>query len=183
MEVRDLGFGYGEERLFSSLSFSLSGGRHVAVMGESGKGKTTLLKLLLGFIEPTDGEIIRAEGEKPAVVFQEDRLLPWFSALKNVQLAGGNAEELLEDMELKESMDKLPKELSGGMQRRTAIARALAYKGDPLLLDEPFKGLDPEMRERIAGKILEHAEGASILLITHDEKEAELLKCGEIMRI
>ena len=101
MEVRDLGFGYEEERLFSSLSFSLSGGRHVAVMGESGKGKTTLLKLLLGFIEPMEGEIIRAEGEKPAVVFQEDRLLPWFSALKNVQLAGGNAEELLEDMELR----------------------------------------------------------------------------------
>ena len=183
MEVRGLGFGYGEEKLFSGLSFSLSGGRHVAVMGESGKGKTTLMKLLLGLIEPTEGEIVRAPGEKPAVVFQEDRLLPWFSALKNVQLAGPNAEELLRDMELSESMDKLPKELSGGMQRRTAIARALAYGGDPLLLDEPFKGLDPEMRERIAGKILLHSGCASILLITHDEKEAELLKCGEIIKI
>ena len=86
-------------------------------------------------------------------------------------------------MELGEAADKLPKELSGGMQRRVAIARALAFKGDPLLLDEPFKGLDPDMRERIAGKILEHAKGASILLITHDEKEAELLNCDEIIRL
>ncbi len=91
--------------------------------------------------------------------------------------------ELLEAMELTEASDKLPKELSGGMQRRVAIARALCFGGDPLLLDEPFKGLDPDMRERIAGAILKYSRGAAILLITHDEHEAELMECDEIIRL
>ena len=180
MEVKNLTFNYGEKRMIEKLSFSLSSGRHIAVMGVSGRGKTTLLRLLLGLIEPQEGEIVHDEGERPAVVFQEDRLLPWSTALKNVELVSKSREEaisLLRDMELGEAADKLPKELSGGMQRRVAIARALAYHGDPLLLDEPFKGLDPDMRERIAERILERAEGAPILLITHDENEAELLKC------
>ncbi|MBO4384869.1 MAG: ATP-binding cassette domain-containing protein [Clostridia bacterium] len=186
MEVKNISFSYGEKPIIDGLSMSLSGGRRIAVMGESGRGKTTLLKLLLGVLEPTSGVIERSPGEKPAVVFQEDRLLPWFSALKNAAYSaapGVSAEELLKDMELGESMDKLPKELSGGMQRRAAIARALAYSGDPLLLDEPFKGLDPDMRERIAGRILERAKNASILLITHDEHEAGLLDCDEIIRL
>ena len=69
------------------------------------------------------------------------------------------------------------------MQRRVAIARALAFRGDPLLLDEPFKGLDPDLRERVAGVILKRAGNASILLVTHDEREAELLRCEELIRL
>ena len=191
MEVRNVSFSYGEREIIKNLSFSLPMGRHIALMGESGRGKTTLLKLLIGELKPTGGSIVRESGERPAVVFQEDRLLPWFSALKNVQLAakvGSDCEKILMDMELSGSMMKLPKELSGGMQRRAAIARALAFGGSPLMLDEPFKGLDPDMRERIAKKILEHAgidknNKASILLITHDEHEAELLECDEIIRL
>lgn len=186
MEVKNVSFSYGDEPVFTDLSLSLSGGRRVAVMGESGRGKTTLLRLLLGLIEPSSGTVERAPGERPSVVFQEDRLLPWFTALKNVEEVTDDrelAKKLLEDMELRDSMYKLPKELSGGMQRRTAIARALAFRGDPLLLDEPFKGLDPELRERIAGKILEYSGGASLLLITHDEVEAALLKCDEVIRL
>ena len=186
MEVKNVSFSYGEKPMIEGLSLSLSGNRHIAVMGESGKGKTTLLKLLLGLIEPKSGSIIREEGERPAVVFQEDRLLPWFTAFRNVDEVSESPEltrEILKEMELDGSMDKLPKELSGGMQRRAAIARALAFRGSPLLLDEPFKGLDPEMRERIAGRILGRTGSVPILLITHDEKEAELLKCEEIIRL
>ncbi|MCR5610507.1 MAG: ATP-binding cassette domain-containing protein [Clostridiales bacterium] len=186
MEVKNVKFSYGDKTVIDDLSMSLSGGRRIAVMGESGRGKTTLLKLLLGILTPSAGVIERASGEKPAVVFQEDRLLPWFSAKKNVSYSaapGVSVEDILRDMELYDSMDKLPKELSGGMQRRAAIARALAFSGDPLLLDEPFKGLDPDMRERVAKKILLHAKNASILLITHDEHEAELLNCDEIIRL
>lgn len=186
MEVKNVSFSYGDRQILNGLSLSLSGGRRVAVMGESGRGKTTLLKLLLGLIEPSSGTVERDPSEKPAVVFQEDRLLPWFSAGKNVALSAAkdvSVKELFDDMELSDSMDKLPKELSGGMQRRTAIARAIAFSGDPLLLDEPFKGLDPDMRERIAKKILSRAKNASILLITHDEHEAELLECDEIIRL
>lgn len=187
--MRNVCFSYGSETVLDGVSLSLSGGRCVCVMGESGRGKTTLLRLMLGLIEPTSGEIVREENECPSVVFQEDRLLPWFSAERNVaevyrpDRCAASPAELLEEMELGEDMKKLPKELSGGMQRRVAIARALAFGGDPLLLDEPFKGLDADMRERVARKILGRADGASILLISHDEKEAELLKCDEIIRI
>lgn len=186
MEVRNVSFSYGEKPIIENLSLSLSGGRHIAVMGESGRGKTTLLRLLAGFIQPTSGSIERSEKERPALVFQEDRLLPWYSAYKNVSIPacpGCDPEAILKDMELSESLHKLPKELSGGMQRRVAIARALAFRGDPLLLDEPFKGLDADMRARIAKQILKYAEGTSILLITHDEHEAELLECSELIRL
>lgn len=189
MEIRNIYFAYGDKPIIEDLSFSLSGGRHIAVMGESGRGKTTLLKLLLGQLTPQAGSILREPNERPAVVFQEDRLLPWFTALKNVQLVSDNyhsPEMILSDMEL--DLKKYPREMSGGMQRRVAIARALAFHQEPFLLDEPFKGLDPDMRERIAAKILEYAEKsyekpASILLITHDEHEAKLLKCDEIIRL
>ncbi len=186
MEVKQVSFSYGDEPVLEGFSLSLPRGRRVAVMGESGRGKTTLMRLLLGLITPDSGSIEQGTGERPAAVFQEDRLLPWYTAMKNVELfaaQGADTEGILDDMELGEMKGKLPKELSGGQQRRVSIARALAYKGAPLLLDEPFKGLDPEMRERIADRILARADGAAILLITHDEKEAELLKCGEIIRL
>ena len=189
MELRNICFSYGDEPVLKDLSLSLSGGKRVCVMGGSGRGKTTLLRLVLGLIEPDSGEILREENERPSVVFQEDRLLPWFSALKNVSQVFDEArspaspDELLDEVELAEAKNKLPKELSGGMQRRAAIARALCFGGDPLLLDEPFKGLDTELRERIAKVILKYSEGASILLISHDEKEAELMGCEEMIRL
>lgn len=189
MEIRQVTFSYGDKKILSDFSLDLSNGRRVCVMGESGRGKTTLLKLLLGIEKPQSGSILLSEGERPSVVFQEDRLLPWFTAFKNVEEVYSKErcpvtpEELLREMELEDSLDKYPKELSGGMQRRVAIARALAFGGDPLLLDEPFKGLDTDMRERIAARILERSAGASILLISHDPYEAELLKCDEIIRL
>ena len=189
MEVRGLSFSYGEKEILKDFSLSLPAGKRVCVMGESGRGKTTLMRLLSGLEKPMKGSITYAPDERPSVVFQEDRLLPWFSALRNVEEVYCpdrclvSPRELLCDMELEDSLDKLPKELSGGMQRRVAIARALAFGGSPLLLDEPFKGLDPEMRERIAAKVLERSDGAAILLISHDPHEAELLKCDEMIRL
>ncbi|MCR5809287.1 MAG: ATP-binding cassette domain-containing protein [Clostridiales bacterium] len=189
MELRNVSFSYDGKPVLENVSLDLSGGRHICVMGESGRGKTTLMRLLLGFISPASGEVIRSENERPSAVFQEDRLLPWFTAERNVREVWSkdrfalSPKELLSEMELGDSLDKLPKELSGGMQRRVAIARALAFGGDPLLLDEPFKGLDVPMRERIAKKVLDLAGNASILLITHDEYEAKLLKCDEIIRL
>ena len=188
MELKAVSFSYGEEEVIKELSLDLSSGRRVCVMGGSGRGKTTLMRLMLGLIEPSSGKVLRRPDERPSVVFQEDRLLPWYSALRNVSEVHGprspaSPAELLEAMELSDARDKLPKELSGGMQRRCAIARALCFGGDPLLLDEPFKGLDPDMRARIAQAILRYSNGASILLITHDEKEAELLGCEEIIRL
>ena len=147
----------------------------IAVLGPSGSGKTTLLMLFAGLLSPTCGRFTGMEGKRVSVVFQEDRLLPWLSAKENVALADGvrSVEECLELTELTDSAQKYPRELSGGMQRRVAIARALRFGGDALVLDEPFKGLDAELRERIARRL--SAAFPLIVIATHDEAEAALL--------
>ena len=166
----------------------LKQGEALAVMGESGSGKTTLVKLLLGLIEPESGSIEGLDGTRISVVFQEDRLLPWYSAKENIALVlhgmdkaerEKKALELLSEMELSDSADKPIRELSGGMQRRVSIARALAFGGDIIILDEPLKGLDSELKKRIAGRIKAHFN--TLLLITHDEDEAKLFGCERIV--
>ena len=149
--------------------------------GASGAGKTTLFRLLLGLEQPDAGEITGMSGRKPAVVFQEDRLLPWATALENAALGSDEARaaDALEQLGLGESLCLLPRELSGGMKRRVAIARALAYQGDILFLDEPFTGLDEE-NKRIAARAMLQAN-IPILVITHDDAEAELF--GEYCEI
>lgn len=159
-------------------------GETVAVMGESGSGKTTLAKLLLGLVEPDSGEITGLGGLRVSMVFQEDRLLPWYSALDNVRAVRADrsaAMELLDEMELSEAAGKPIRELSGGMQRRVAIARALAFGGDLLILDEPLKGLDEELKKRVVPQIKKHF--STILLITHSEEEAALFGCEKRFRL
>ncbi len=144
------------------------------IRGSSGVGKTTLFRLLLGLELPDAGEILGIRGLKPAVVFQEDRLLPWASALENVALVSDQitAETTLSKLGLEDSLCLLPRELSGGMQRRVAIARALAYHGDVLFLDEPFTGLDEENKRIAAAAVLE--QRIPVFVITHEDNEAEL---------
>ncbi len=151
------------------------------IRGASGAGKTTLFRLLLGLEKPDAGEITGMQRRKPAVVFQEDRLMPWATALENAALGSdeARAKNALERLGLGENLNQLPRELSGGMKRRVAIARALAYGGDILFLDEPFTGLDEE-NKRIAAQAMLEAN-MPILIITHDEAEAELF--GEYKEI
>lgn len=176
------------ECVFGDFSMELREGEALAVMGESGSGKTTLVKLLLGLIEPDSGAIEGLEGKRISVVFQEDRLLPWYSAKENIALVlhgmdkaerEKKALELLAETELSEAADKPIRELSGGMQRRVSIARALAFGGDIIILDEPLKGLDAELKKRIAARIKAHFD--TILLITHDEDEAKLFGCERMI--
>ena len=181
--------GQPEAPVLRDFSLELAQGEAVAVMGESGSGKTTLTRLLLGLEKPVSGTIQGLEGKRVAAVFQEDRLLPWFSARKNVaavltcgrEEAAALTDRVLEEVELSEAADKPIRELSGGMQRRAAIARALAFGGDLLILDEPLKGLDDELKKRVASRIKAHF--STLLLITHSEEEAELFGCGRIVRL
>ena len=114
------------------------------------------------------------ENKKLSFLFQEDRLLPWVSAQKNVELVSDpeKAKHWLSQMEIQDG-SQLPREMSGGMQRRLALARAMAFGGDVLLLDEPFKGLDEALRARIVGRI--KGKFPLILLSVHDAQEAELM--------
>ncbi len=168
---------YGEKTPVKDLTLTLPDTGVVGIFGPSGKGKTTILRLLAGRMEPTAGEISGLAGKRVSVVFQEDRLLPWRTALENAAIVKDGSEaqarELLAAMELAAETDKFPRELSGGMQRRVALARALNFGGDILLLDEPFKGLDAALRRRIIDRV--KGSFPLILIATHDREEAELL--------
>jgi len=149
----------------------------VAFMGPSGYGKTTLLRLLAGLIEPDSGQVI-ADYKRLSYVFQEDRLLDGVTALGNILAVLDTKDEAfamkwLENMGLEDSANLLPRELSGGMRRRLAIARAMAFGGDFILLDEPFAGLDDVTRERIYPHIFETTIPRLTILVTHDRHEAE----------
>ena len=172
---------FGDLQVLTNVSFTLAPGERIAIMGPSGCGKTTLLKIVLGLLKPTEGTITNSF-VNPAVVFQEPRLLPWRTALENVELvlrdkksSHARAIAALEQMELDDAADKYPKELSGGMQQRVAIARALAAGADLLILDEPFKGLDEALRTRVLQTVTK--TNAAVLLVTHDEWEANALNC------
>jgi NitT/TauT family transport system ATP-binding protein len=175
------------------FSMSIDEGEIVAVLGKSGAGKTTLLNVVSGLVTPSAGSMIfplASEGNSPkfACVFQEDRLLPWRSAARNIQLSlerlgtprrdrRGIAMSLLAQVGLTRAADLYPWQLSGGMRSRVALARALALKAPLLLLDESFAKLDPETRSEMYELLLELRSryGFSALLVTHNVDEAAYL--------
>ncbi len=170
-----------EELVIKDLSCEFGDTGIYAIMGPSGKGKTTLFSLISGLLKPASGSI-SGNTEKLSAVFQDSVLLPWMTALENVNFVLGGkkntlpiARDALCSVGLGGSENKYPEELSGGMQRRTALARALAYDGDIYLLDEPFTGLDTEIKSDIMKQIKDIGKSKLVLLITHDLSEA--LEC------
>lgn len=162
---------FGDKKVLDGFSQVFEEGRRYVVTGPSGVGKTTLLRLICGLIRPDSGSVEVKEGTRVRAVFQEDRLLPWRGALKNVTLEEGDesyARELLSELGLEGEEASLPKSLSGGMSRRVAIARALCARPDVLLLDEPFNGLDPDMKARAAALIFDRMKGKTVITVAHD---------------
>lgn len=177
VKIEKLSISYEGKPVFLNLSLELPETGLVCIYGPSGIGKTTLFNCLAGIRKPDGGKISGLEGKRISMVFQENRLLPWYSAVDNVAFVVEGEQEramlALEEMELASESDKLPGELSGGMQRRVAIARAMAYGGDVLLLDEPTAGLDEELAVRVMTRLISAWQGKLILLITHDSWLAE----------
>lgn len=184
--IKNLTVSYGGAPVLQDCSLRVPRGGRVALMGPSGCGKTTLINAIAGLIRPDSGQI--EVGGAVSYVFQEPALFPWLTALENVNVVLSDsretlpqAEEWLRAVELSDSGDKYPHELSGGQKQRVAICRALAFGGDILLLDEPLKGLDMALRDKVAALILRESEGKTLLLVTHDEAEARAL-CGKVYR-
>ena len=177
IRIRDLSLSYGNKVVLDGLDLDIPLQGVTCLRGPSGCGKTTLLRVLAGLEKARKGRIDGLP-EKIAYLFQEDRLLPWCTALENVAAVLPKAEraratEFLKLVELEGEESSLPTALSGGMQRRLALARTLAFGGDLLLLDEPFKGLDPALTWRIAEKI-KNAR-VPVLAVTHAQEECEAL--------
>lgn len=189
IDLKNIYFSYGlnaDINVFENFSLEIKEDEFIAVMGESGIGKSTLIRLILGLETPKQGSITGLDGKRISVVWQENRLLTWYNVLKNVMIASSSsgkvvAMDILRSLRLDDCIYKYPNELSGGQQRRVAIARALYYGGDLVLLDEPFTGLDAELKAETAFLIKKYFRSA--LLITHDKTEAELLGCERIIVI
>ena len=174
VRVSNLSFSFKDgERVINGLSFTADNGERLLIKAPSGEGKTTLLKLLAGLLTPESGKI-ETQG-KIGMVFQSDALFPWQTALENVKNVCDEekARYWLEKFGLGGSLDKKPTQLSGGMCRRVAVARAVGFEPDILLLDEPFKGLDGELKTSVMTQIKEHFSDRLILFTTHDRTEEE----------
>ena len=170
IEVRNLSVAYGGVSVLSDCSLTVARGEHAALMGPSGCGKTTLLRCIAGLRKPDAGSAV-AEGRVSAV-FQEPRLFPWLTAAQNIALVSpGDTDRWLRPLGLAEAADRYPAELSGGMRQRLSIARALAYGGDILLLDEPFKGMDAALRSQVSALIRREWAGKTLLLVTHEQSD------------
>ncbi len=191
LQLHDLrkSFGAGETKVtpIDSIDLDVRDGEVLAVLGRSGCGKTTLLRLIAGLDKPEAGDISFTKTPRIGVVFQEPRLLPWKSVKENVALALLHEEnqakvdavvtEVLQLTRMQEAADAWPASLSGGMAQRVALARALAPKPDLLLLDEPFGALDALTRrlmQKELARILQ-ATRSTVLLVTHDVTEALML--------
>ncbi len=184
-EFKNITKKYGSDTVLENFSLTIEKDSPIVIMGESGKGKTTLLRIMAGLEKPDSGELI-TDGEKTAFMFQEDRLLPWKNALDNVRaVLRGDDIKLADKYFLSVGLDidtdgkKYPSELSGGMRQRVAFARFLAYAeasgADLLLLDEPFSALDTETAEKMSELLKTAASGKYLAVVSHDESDAEML--------
>jgi NitT/TauT family transport system ATP-binding protein len=183
-------------RALQAVSLDIRGGELVSLIGPSGCGKSTLLRLIADLLAPTSGEI-RVNGKTPrqarlsreyGIVFQQPVLYEWRTVTQNVQLPlevmrvpaderRGRASDLLQLVGLTEFADRYPWELSGGMQQRVSIARALSFRPSVLLMDEPFGALDEMTRERLNGELLNiwSEKRTTIVFVTHSVAEAVFL--------
>ena len=183
LELNEISVRFDQTQVLDKCSLRLEKEQRIALMGPSGCGKTTLARAALSLLIPDSGTV-RCDDTRLSAVFQEPRLLPWLTAEENVNLVLSDksetlpeAREWLRRFELDHARDQYPAELSGGMQQRLSVARALAVHPELLVMDEPFKALDAELKARVLHVTADSLDHAALLLITHSEMEAQALGC------
>lgn len=173
IEFKNVNFSYGELNVLKDFDLSIKKGERICLYGKSGLGKTTVLRLISGLEK---AENIAINGSV-SYVFQEDRLLPT-TVLKNVSLVCGNeqkAAEILSLFKLGDFLNSHISELSGGMKRRVAVARALSVDKDIYLLDEAFSGIDNQNIKIITDYINENLQKKTIIMVSHNKADAKLI--------
>ena len=185
MELKNISKAFDGKQVLSDISIVVPKGSRVLISGVSGRGKTTLLRIMLGLIKPDRGEVIGAFS-KQAAVFQEDRLQAEFTPVTCVKMVCAphvSRQEIcaqLGEVGLAEHIDKPTGKLSGGQRRRVAIVRAVMSDADAIFFDEPFTGFDGKTKLTVIDYINRHTNGKTLVFVSHAAEDAELLKAKEI---
>ena len=184
LSARNLGASFEGEWVFRSWDVSISRGERIALLGRSGCGKTTFLRIAAGLAVPSEGEI-RVRASRVGYVFQEPRLIPWLSVRRNLAFVSDrDPSAILAGLNLSDAADARPHELSGGMKQRVNLARALLTEPDVLLLDEAFSSLDVALKLRLFSDLegLWRRNPFASVTVTHDPRDA-LLTSDRILLI
>lgn len=189
VEIKNLCKSFGEKKVLQNLKMRLEDGGIYCLMGPSGMGKTTLLRIIMNLETADSGSITGVDPEREiSAMFQEDRILPYLSAVENVSMMYEKkqpAREIRHDLELilpKKCLSQPVCELSGGMKRRVSLARTMHFQGKMIILDEPFTGLDTDTRQKVIRYILKNRRNRILLVATHGEDDAALLG-AQIIRL
>ena len=173
---------YGQNVVLDRFSCIIEAGAVTCIMGSSGQGKTTLLRIMLGLEEADGGRVTGMDGTRKSVVFQEDRLCENLSAAANIRIVSSaplKASGIVESMAAvgldPDCATQTARSMSGGQRRRVALLRALAAEYDVLFMDEPFKGLDAKTKEKVMQYTKERSRGKTVVFVTHDESECNAM--------
>lgn len=186
IELKELTKTYDGHKVLDNFSLKINDGAKIALMGPSGCGKTTLFMILSGLVKPDSGEVTMPESTRFSAVFQDDRLCENLSLYANLKIVCNSDEKRAEIasainlLGLKGHENKYASTLSGGMKRRASVIRAMLADFDVLVLDEPFNGLDPETKKLTADYILSKLNGRTLIMITHNSDDVELIGCEVI---
>lgn len=176
---KDISKSYGNKIVLKNFNIDIREGQTTFVLGKSGSGKTTFSKIVLGLEKIDTGEISGLDGKKISVVFQEDRLMENMTICSNFKMTVDshiNRKQIVEKMEkigLFQPLETKISELSGGMKRRISILRAFLIEFDLIVMDEPFRGLDEETKEKVMNFVIQNIKGKTAIIITHDKDEVE----------
>lgn len=191
--LEDIFHGYGYVKVIDGISLTLTPGQILCLTGPSGCGKTTLLKIIAGLIAPEEGTV-KNLFSRTSYVFQEPRLLPWRTTLENIAF-GLQAKKisalerqqiafnLAKELGIEQAANQYPHQLSGGMQQRVALGRALAVEPDLLLLDEPFSSLDIGRRRQLQDLILKLLSDRNLAAVVVSHNLAEAVRLGNSLVI
>ena len=187
IRVDNVSKSYGDKRVLSNVSCEFEDGKIYCIMGESGVGKTTLIRLIMGLEKPDEGYI--SSSKQFAAAFQEDRLLEDRDAVDNVMFVlknGGSksreqTEQYLSELLPEDRLHIRVDYLSGGMRRRVAVARAMLSDRNTIILDEPFNGLDDETKKTVINFIKKWQNNRTVIVVTHSYTDSEMLGAGICM--